>query len=469
MWHLLCLSKTLKYTIMKKISLIIISSLFLLPVVAQEQKEKQEEEKTKFSKWSVSVDVGLNAFDGDIMATPYNWHQNVRGGFTPGVIVDYTFNPIVSLGLMYKYLPLSADNRYQMYPRSGGQVTDIGDFTSKYHLIAPSLSVNMINVISKTVETKWGFWVSAGIGFGIFSSDMQTCNILTDPVTGLRSEDWTQHPTLKGVSLSIPIGGHLEYNFTKNLAAGLNVQYISNNRDDIEGLKDKGRFTLAGVTNDYISSASVNVRWKFCAQKNPHTRNINWATYRPNEALLLAQALKDDIDKLKGDVGDLGKRVDDLDARVGDIEKLLSDEGPDDDGDGVPNHRDREPNTPANMPVNFWGVSMAPKAYSSIPFIFFDHDQTTLDDNAHETIYLVSELLKANPAVLVEVRGFCDYTGNDPYNQELSKRRAERAKKELVDVYGIDAKRIGTNGNGRIIEPRKKYRPNRRVEFHFSE
>ena len=87
----------------------------------------------------------------------------------------------------------------------------------------------------------------------------------------------------------------------------------------------------------------------------------------------------------------------------------------------------------------------------------------------YETIYLAAGLLKANPMLLVEIRGFCDYTGTDEYNLQLSNVRAERVKKELVEVHGIDAKRIGTNGKGRIIEPKAKYRPNRRVEFHFSE
>ena len=447
---------------MKKISLLFILSLFLFPVIAQERQENPQ-----FSKWSVSIDAGLNAFDGDMKATPYNWYQNVRGGLSLGAIVDYTFNPAVSLGLMYNYLPLSADNHYAR--GRGNSSLSSGGFTSTYHLVAPTLSVNIINVISRTVDTKWGLWFSAGMGLGFFSSNLETVSTVQSSGVGI----WTEHPQHKGVALAIPIGANLEYNFTKNLAAGLKIQYLTNNRDDLEGdpAKESG-YTFEGVTNDFISSAAVNLRWKFGADKNPHIRDVNWETYSPDKVHLLARALKNDVDNLKKQVGaidDLVKRVDDLDSRVGDIEALLSSDGPDDDGDGVPNHRDKEPNTPRGTPVNFWGGAISPKDYSSVPFIFFAHDQTTLDDNAYETIYMVAELLKANPALLVEVRGFSDYTGKDAYNLKLSERRAERVKKELVDVYGVDAKRIGTNGKGRIIEPRAKYRANRRVEFHFSE
>ena len=453
---------------MKKISLIIISSLFLLPIVAQEQQNKQESEKTEFSKWSVSIDAGLNAFDGDMKATPYNWHQNVRGGLSLGAIVDYTFNPTVSLGLMYNYLPLSANNHSERRG-NGGSLLDTGGFTSTYHLVAPVLSINVINAISKTVDTKWGLWFSAGIGLGFFSSDLDVYAI--DQPT-LSDNTIKSSTTVDGIAVAIPLGANLEYNLTKNLALGLKIQYLANSRDDLEGEPSAGRYTKAGVTNDFISSAAVNLRWKFGANKTPHTRDVNRATYSPDKTDILARALKGDVDNLKKRVDaidDLGKRVDDLESRVGDIEALLSSDGPDDDGDGVPNHRDREPNTPRGTPVNFWGIPMSPKDYSSVPFIFFAHDKTTLDDNAYETIYMVAELLKANPALLVEVRGFADYTGKDAYNLKLSERRAERVKKELVDVYGVDAKRIGTNGKGRIIEPRAKYRANRRVEFHFSE
>ena len=454
---------------MKKISTIIISIFLMLPIMAQEdsQNNKQDNKKTEFSRWSVSVDAGLNAFDGDMKARSDGFFENVRGGVSFGAIVDYTFNPSVSLGLMYNYLPLAANDHV------GKEKQSSAEFTSTYHLIAPTLSVNLINVISGTANTKWGLWVNAGVGVGVFSSDLINHKYHQPSSTKTIAAE----PTLNGISLAIPIGGTIEYNFTQNLALGLKVQYLTNSRDDLEGEKIKDRYTMGGgVTNDFVSSAAINLRWKFDAKNKQHTRNINWKTYKPNDALALANSLKGDANSIKNTlkehgelINDLGKRVDDLEVRVGDIEKLLSNDGPDSDGDGVPDHRDREPNTPSNTPVDFWGMSMTPKGYSSVPFIYFPHDKAILEDSMYETIYLAAGLLKANPMLLVEIRGFCDYTGTDEYNLQLSSIRAERVKKELVEVHGIDAKRIGTNGKGRIIEPKAKYRPNRRVEFHFSE
>ena len=442
---------------MRKFFLFIVSSLFLFTATAQEQ------EKVDFSKWSISIDAGLNAFDGDIGAKSDKFFENVRGGLTLGGTIDYTFNPTISLGLMYNYLPLAANNHYAKARNSF-----TADFTSTYHLIAPVLSVNIINAISETVDTKWGLWFSVGAGLGFFSSELNKCEIDNSV------ETWTKS-NVDGISVAIPLGANLEYNFTKNLALGLKIQYLTNSRDDIEGNPTKGRYTIDGVTNDFISSAAVNLRWKFNAKDNPHTRNSNWKAYKdayPDGTLELAKRLEDDVEQLKKDHKDLKDevlpRLDGLEARVGNIEMLLSNDGPDSDGDGVPDHRDKEPNTPRNTPVDFWGRSISKKDYATTPFIFFDHDKTALDNQAYETISMVTELLKANPMLLVEIRGFCDYTGTDAYNEKLSLRRAERVKKELVK-QGIDAKRIGTNGKGRVLQPTEKYRPNRRVEFLFSE
>ena len=87
----------------------------------------------------------------------------------------------------------------------------------------------------------------------------------------------------------------------------------------------------------------------------------------------------------------------------------------------------------------------------------------------NENTYTFNEYISIDDStLLVEVRGYCDYMGKDNYNKKLSIRRAERVKQELVKVWKIDPRRINSNGNGRIITPPIKYRPNRRCDFYFS-
>ena len=441
----------------KKIVFFTVSLLMLFSLYV-----RGEEGDKELSRWSLSVDVGINGFDGDIRASTYGFFKNVRGGLSLGGQIDYTFNPIVSLGLSYHYFPVAANN-------------DVHAFTSNKHQVAPILSFNLLPVFSSTTLTKWGLWFSAGVGLAYFESE-------------LYKNQGTQNEVQKGqyvsnlnaYSIVIPLGINLEYNFTKNFALGLKMNYISDNRDDLEGgVKVYQDLNLRGVTNDFLLAGFINARWKFGAQKKSHTRNINWKTFRdlvPDEALSAAKKNQKDIDETKEKlkvqddaIAALEKRMQGVESRLSDIEKLLSSEGEDSDGDGIPDHRDKEPNTKPGTPVDFWGKSVTLKEYLATPAIFFDHDKSILDNQAKETIFIISEMLKTNPELLVEVRGFTDFTGTDEYNQKLSVRRAERVKKELVEIYGIDAARIGINGKGRLTNPNVSYRPNRRVEFHFNE
>ena len=67
-----------------------------------------------------------------------------------------------------------------------------------------------------------------------------------------------------------------------------------------------------------------------------------------------------------------------------------------------------------------------------------------------KAIDLAAKKLQADPSLMVEVRGFTDNMGTNAYNADLSQRRADKVKNELVKVYGIDSKRIIPNGKGKF-------------------
>lgn len=100
--------------------------------------------------------------------------------------------------------------------------------------------------------------------------------------------------------------------------------------------------------------------------------------------------------------------------------------------------------------------------------MFFDFDKIGFDNDALETIRKVSAKMKADPSLIVEVRGYCDFMGKNQYNEKLSQRRSNRVKVEMMKVWKISGERIIANGKGKIIEPQTKYRPNRRCDFFFS-
>ncbi len=102
----------------------------------------------------------------------------------------------------------------------------------------------------------------------------------------------------------------------------------------------------------------------------------------------------------------------------------------------------------------------APAAKLDVPSfmterIFFDFDKSALKLESQALLKKKADWLKANPSAKLLIEGNCDERGTAEYNLALGERRAESAKKFLVDL-GIDAKRISTisYGEERPLDPR---------------
>ncbi|MDE7181169.1 MAG: OmpA family protein [Muribaculaceae bacterium] len=64
-------------------------------------------------------------------------------------------------------------------------------------------------------------------------------------------------------------------------------------------------------------------------------------------------------------------------------------------------------------------------------------------------VYSMAEWLKANPNEKIVIAGYADKdTGTSEYNMDLSQRRADAVKAELVNTYGIDPSRLETKAFG---------------------
>jgi len=115
---------------------------------------------------------------------------------------------------------------------------------------------------------------------------------------------------------------------------------------------------------------------------------------------------------------------------------------------------------PAPAPKPAPAPAPAPMAKMEVPAfmterVYFDFDKSALKLEAQALLKKKAEWLKANPAAKLLIEGNCDERGTAEYNLALGERRAESAKKFLVDL-GIDAKRISTisYGEERPIDPR---------------
>ncbi len=68
-------------------------------------------------------------------------------------------------------------------------------------------------------------------------------------------------------------------------------------------------------------------------------------------------------------------------------------------------------------------------------------------------VYSMAEWLKANPNEKIVIAGYADKdTGTSDYNMQLSERRAQAVKDELVNTYGIDPSRLETKAFGSDVQ-----------------
>jgi outer membrane protein OmpA-like peptidoglycan-associated protein len=80
--------------------------------------------------------------------------------------------------------------------------------------------------------------------------------------------------------------------------------------------------------------------------------------------------------------------------------------------------------------------------------IYFDFASDRLKPESTPVLEEISGVLKDNPEWKLTVSGHTDNVGGDPYNLDLSKRRAAAVKQALVTQYHVAPERLSTDGFG---------------------
>lgn len=450
--------------------LLLITLLFVTFTISAQNKIHADK-----SNWSFTLETGINQFDGDMNQNYNSVVPNADFRLSYGGSLEYNFTPVWGLGFEFYHLPLSA--------KQGNDY-----FTSNMNHANAYLSINMLNLFSRDIDTRWGIWGTIGGGLGFYNSMIYG----NGSTVGI--------PLKNGLAITVPVGAILEYNYTKSIALGVKLQYRSHNKDNLEGnmVDDQGisKYNYKGVTNDFISLATVLVRWKFNANRKDHARNVNEKVYQPEEAMIPARQAKAKADSLQNKVDSLRREVNQIKPKIEKIEKILDlgtvvkqeeptpapvkvEEKPvvvtmknangDDDGDGVPNMRDKELNTPRNTSVDYWGRTIHGVNIDGYGTVYFGFNKSDLDKDALEMVQKVAVKMNTDPTLLLEIRGFADNVGNVEYNQRLSQKRADVVKDYIVRVYRVSPDRIIANGKGKIIDMVGANRMNRRCNFYFNE
>lgn len=148
----------------------------------------------------------------------------------------------------------------------------------------------------------------------------------------------------------------------------------------------------------------------------------------------------------------------------------------DNDGDGVPNDKDKCPNTKKGTKVDANGcpeISETVKAdvLDIATKIYFETNSDVIKAESHSSLDKLVKYLEMFPGIKIAVEGHTDNVGEANYNLELSQRRANSVKNYLVSK-GVDASRITSEGFGQTKpkatnETEEGRALNRRVELRF--
>jgi OmpA-OmpF porin, OOP family len=82
--------------------------------------------------------------------------------------------------------------------------------------------------------------------------------------------------------------------------------------------------------------------------------------------------------------------------------------------------------------------------------IYFDHDSYVVKSESETAIEAIAKMLKANANLNVYVVGHTDATGEQAYNVELSRKRAQAVADQLVKQYSISQERLKAEGVGSL-------------------
>ena len=80
--------------------------------------------------------------------------------------------------------------------------------------------------------------------------------------------------------------------------------------------------------------------------------------------------------------------------------------------------------------------------------ILYDLDKSNIREDAEGDLRVLTELMNQYPELVIELSSHTDYQGTDQYNESLSKRRADSARRWLIAKGGVAANRVKFQGYG---------------------
>lgn len=376
------------------------------------------------SHWSIGLKGGGNYF----RVAPGSVSRRDQFNWVGGAAIEYSINPLVGLGVEYMYNPYG--HTYQL------NANQIGTMEGRTHDVLMYASINLMNLL---VPNRTKFWSKmniygdAGVGVGFYQFKLMDAanNVIVDS----RDAGDGVPETVMG-----KLGLNLEYNISKSIALGGEVQYRYYDRTNLGG------YQMSKGNSDALT-ATIGLRFKLGANgQKQHARNISMCEYYPKPApVIINKIVKDNtvetMDRLKAIEAEnaaLNNKINKLNNQV----------------DSLSANEDE-----ANLPT-----------YENIEFEF-GSDQLT--QGSYRALDQIAATLKSdNSTVRLNIAGYTDYVGTNEFNQDLSERRANAVKRYLLSK-NVPSSSVTIVGYGEKdpIAPNNTSEGrelNRRVEFQLT-
>lgn len=397
---------------MKK--LVLLLSLFVFTSTIAQEEVSDQMQSNVFNRWSIDVNGGLSR-----PTTP----------FMPGYYVeDFSFFH-VDLGARYMFNPkfgMKVDFGYDSFENP----SEVLPFKSQYYRANLQGILNLGRALNFEEFTQsFNIQMHGGLGYSFMTSDK------------FNGED-NMANVLIGITGQYKLSERVALNADFTMINNIRQHYTFDGTSGFGNLPDNRGFngTLYNATlglSIYLGSNDVHADW--------------------------AYEMKDE-------------KQAELEERIGEMETMMNDT----DRDGVPDYLDVENNTTNGVAVDSKGraidlnnngvpdelekyvdtktkeavsgsngadgsgrgnkspLELINQGYINI---FFDTDSFDPKSSSTNDLYFVINYLRDNPSATADIIGYADTRGSSEYNQELSRKRAERVK-SIVEKAGIAGSRL---------------------------
>ena len=385
-------------------------------------------QETTYNRFSLDAQFGLNN-PVSPMATGYD--APTFGLFHVGLGGRYMFNPKFGLRLGANYDQLN-------------EADGSSPFRTSYYRTSLEGVVNLGNVLDFNQWTKrFGILLHAGLGYSTMKGD--------DAVGHLTTSYDHMLSVVGGITPQVKLSER--WNIYLDVTAVAHV-YQEYSYDFTRKISDPG-------FDGYLYNFSLGLQYNF----GKNLKHADWVS---------VEGLNQE------EMTDLKQRI-----------KTLEDQQRDDDGDGVANYLDQEPNTPPGTTVNTKGqtvvaqveqgdnrtnggnddgkISASSEAMVESSEVKFATDSYDVSSDFARMLDGIAGTMNEDPSSALTIIGHADDRGSDVYNQQLSEKRAAAVRDYLVSK-GISSSRLAIKGVGES-QPKSGSRSleslaeNRRVQF----